>query len=119
MIDFDGLTLGPCMQAYGEEVLYEPTDGPSYHIKGIFDDTFVPTLPDDGTELTPSHITSYSAVLGVQLSQMHALPVKDDGLTVREQAFTVREARADGRGSMLLMLKFRDVDDDPLPPLIA
>jgi|GEM_PF-3249458 len=119
MIDFDGLALGPCMQAFGEAVFYEPIEGPGYATTGIFDDAFVPTFPDDGTDLGPTHIVNYAAVLGVQLARMRALPVPGDNLTVRGTAFTVREARADSRGGMLLMLNFRDDDDDTVPPFTA
>jgi hypothetical protein len=108
--NIDGLILSPCLQAFGEPVLYTQSSV-TRTVSGVFDAAFMPLLPlgggmgHEGLEIGMMGDTAASGpALGVQLSQFTTAPQQKDTLVVRGQSFIVREVRSDGQGSAMLIL---------------
>lgn len=102
-LDLAGLTR-PCLDVFGEPVVYAPAAGGSIAVNGIFDEAYREvTAAGDG-----SAVTSESPVLGVQLGDFPAVPLQDDQLTVTRtgETFAVKEVRPDSHGWALLMLNY-------------
>ncbi|WP_010514091.1 head-tail joining protein [Komagataeibacter oboediens] len=114
-IDFDALALGPCMDTFGEDIVYQPAAGGSYTITGIPDVPYKPAFADQIDGLTPTNIISDDAVVGIQLSQLPVTPLQGDLLTMRGILYRVREPQPDGRGGMLLTLNNAEHENDPIP----
>ena len=114
MIDFDGLVIGPCVGVFGEPVVYTEPGHQSQAVAGVFDRVNLELEPMGGgrgqepmSVGAAGNVTARKSVLGVQVSQFHAEPVK--GATVvlpmRHLTYVVTEVRLDGRGGALLELK--------------
>jgi hypothetical protein len=103
-LDFDGLVLKHCMDAFGESVSYDSARSPApFTITGIFDEAYSEIVLDRGEPLT-----TLMPVLGVRLAEFPAdfPPLQSDQLTLVRtcERFTVREVRIDGHGGVKLML---------------
>lgn len=101
MIDWDTLVLGPCVAQFGESVTYAYANGTTLTITGVYDEQYAAIDAVDGQA-----ITSTKPVVGVQLSQLPALPQQGDTLTIVRtgDVFAIREVRPDGHGWAKLML---------------
>jgi hypothetical protein len=101
VIDWDTLVLGPAMAQFGEAVTYAFAGAAPVAISGVYDEQYTAVDVVDG-----QGVTSSMPVLGVQLSQLPALPQQGDQLTIvrTAQRFSVREVRPDGHGWAKLLL---------------
>ncbi|MCE2577545.1 hypothetical protein LDL36_03300 [Komagataeibacter sp. FNDCR1] len=114
-VDFDALALGPCMDTFGESIVYQPVGGGSCTITGIPDVPYRAAFADQIDGLTPTNVISDDAVVSVRLSQLPFTPRQGDLLTMRGTLYRVREPQPDGRGGMLLTLNNADHENDPIP----
>lgn len=102
-MDWDGLVIGPCMDAFGQPVDYTPAGGQTVRISGVFFDGFLSV--EAGAQ---PGVTSTSPHLGVQVSQMPTgwdpLNAEGDAFVIvgSGKAYRVREGRPDGRGGARL-----------------
>lgn len=106
-LSFDDLVLDPCVAAFGEAAqgnpvpTYAPAAGSSFVLDGVFDRGFT-----EIDQLTGPVVATATPKFGVRLSQFPAgvAPLQGDQVTIRGQAYLVREVRPDSHGHALLLL---------------
>ena len=113
MIDFDKV-LGPCMQVFGESVVYTAPGHLPQSITGIFDRAYLELLPMGGNLGqepmqfgAAGNITDRRPILGVQLSQFPHPPQRGDAVRLPQRGnllFEVKEVQEDGHGGAKLIL---------------
>lgn len=107
-IDWDGLVIGPCMQAFGDDTVIWTSAEPGAQpltITAIFDNGFRALMVEGGDGgMAPDHITASTPILGVQLSQFPTPPMQGDTVTVGGQVYQVNEVQPDGKGGAHLQL---------------
>jgi len=88
-------------RAFGESsaCTYTPTVGAPYAVPLVFEAVTERVDPDTGAA-----VLSNQPEIGVRLSQMAALPVRGDRVTVRGVVYQVVEAMFDGQGTATLRL---------------
>lgn len=112
MLDLDGLVVGPCMDVFGEPVLYYGAGATATPIQGVYDEAYLALQPLGSNQpgLGPlamgamPNITAATPVLGIRAADVPEAPAQGDRLTVRGQDFQVREVQADGHGWAKLLL---------------
>ncbi|MBU6246464.1 MAG: hypothetical protein KGN77_01810 [Xanthomonadaceae bacterium] len=103
-IDFDTLVLGPCMDAFGEPVVWMPAvGGASVSTTGVFD-AFYKEIAEAGAEVGTAITRTF---LGVRASSLPSLPVENDTffLPNRNATYIVSEADSDGIGHLRIFLR--------------
>lgn len=103
-IDFDALVLGPCMDAFAEDITVDPRVSrpgqPPYAARGSYHERAVDVALTDGAILSSAEKT-----LGVRLSEFEAPPVQGDLIVLRHVMFMVEDLDDDGQGGTLITLK--------------
>lgn len=108
-VDWDQLVLAPCQNVFGEEVQWISSLNPDpVPVTGIFDNGYkaMPLEIVDG--LSPTHVTTADARLGVQLSQFASAPQQGDLFLIRGNQYRVREVQPDSHGSADILLNKAD-----------
>lgn len=107
MIDFDKLVLVPLVKVFGEpeEAVpsYQPdAGGDPYPLHGIFTKGFKsPAIGDDGM---PTWNTT-APTFGALAADFQVAPLKNDVITIQGTDYMVMDARPDGVGWIVLVLK--------------
>lgn len=108
-VDWDQLVLAPCQNVFGEEVQWISSLNPDpVPVTGIFDNGYkaMPLEIVDG--LSPTHVTTADARLGVQLSQFASAPQQGDLFLIRGKQYRVREVQPDSHGAADILLNKAD-----------
>ncbi|WP_063354337.1 head-tail joining protein [Acetobacter oryzifermentans] len=108
-VDWDNLVLDPCQNAFGEEVQWISSLYPDpISVTGIFDNGYkaMPLEIVDG--LSPTHVTTADARLGVQISQFVSEPQQGDIFLIRGKQYRVREVQPDSHGAADILLNKAD-----------
>ncbi len=115
MVDFDTLVNGPCLDVFGDEVVFTAKGQLPVTVTGVFDRAFLQQQPFGGGAQegqrtgAGGNVSAARPVLGVQLRQFpFGSPAKGDAIVLPKllpgQAFTVQETRPDGKGWAMLLL---------------
>lgn len=104
MIDWAGLVLGPCIRIFGEAIVHQTADGTILGVQGVFDEAYRPVDPLTIEGITPMHVTTEMACIGICLADFPAAPQQGDLLTARGVQYYVREVQVDGHGGAKLVL---------------
>lgn len=117
-LDFDALTLAPCMDIFAATVRHARPAGEFATARGMFDRAHV----EIGFNEAGAPITAVRTTLGIRLADFAAVPVPGDRLQVAllgtrqvdigtvgatVDAFTVADVQRDGAGGALLILTGR------------
>jgi hypothetical protein len=102
MIDFDGTLNAAITSTLGDAtaLTYAPPGGSPIPVEGVFTLITDTLFGDDGTP--EENITV--ATLGLQVSQLHAVPVKGGTVTANGTAYAVGNVDEDGLGWAYLKL---------------
>ncbi|MCQ8240523.1 head-tail joining protein [Rhizosaccharibacter radicis] len=103
-IDWGGLVLAPCVAIFGEAATHRSADGQDRAVQGIFDSGFLAVDPLPVYGFTPAHISTYTACLGIRLSDFPVAPEQGDLITVRGVRYWIWDVRPDGKDGAKLML---------------
>ncbi|MBX0344718.1 hypothetical protein K2X14_07710 [Acetobacter sp. TBRC 12305] len=115
-MDWDRLVLGPCQAVFGESVQWlQGGSSAAITLTGIFDNGWKPMDVEIVDGITPSHVVSADARLGVQLSQFATQPAQGDIFIIRGSRWIVREVMDDSHGGADILLNKADKINDPLP----
>ena len=107
MLDFDALVLGPVRDVFGEAVtLTRASDGAVVSLLGVFQEAY--TVQAFGEDGRATH-TTVAPNVGVRLSDMAALPARNDVITRAKtgEQYLVVDRKPDGLGWMSLVLKVK------------
>ncbi len=103
-IDFDALVLGPCMDAFAEDITVDARASrpgePPYAARGSYHERAVDVALTDGAILSSAEKT-----LGVRLSEFVVPPAQGDLMILRGATFVVEDLDEDGQGGARLTLK--------------
>jgi hypothetical protein len=104
-VDWDGLVLKPCHEAFGEAtgtVTYTLPGGLSFPLEGgVFDDGFS-TLD----LLSGPQVSTSAPTIGVRLAAFPpgVTPSQGDQVTIRGQTYLVKDVQPDSHGEARLLL---------------
>lgn len=119
-VDWDSLVLGPCQSVFGESVQwFHGTSTTPALVRGIFDNGWKPIDVEISDGLTPTHVVSSDARIGVRLSQFVTAPAKGDHAIIRNQRWIVREIMPDSHGAADILLNRADTENEPVPQSTA
>lgn len=95
LVQADRLTLS----TLGESVTYSPSEGAAVLVTGIFDEAYV--LVDGGQ----AGVSSAGPAVFLLLADLPSDPADDEAVITRASIdYSVREAKPDGQGGILLLL---------------
>jgi hypothetical protein len=102
-VDFDALTLGPCIDAFGESVSYlSQTSAVPVTFNAVFMSGWDQLIVDQGP-----NVTVQKPLLGARISDMLGIAcAQGDVVTVRGRQYVVREPLPDGVGHIRIMLNY-------------
>lgn len=95
--------LDTCMDTFGVGrsglVTYVSKEGPSFQVRGIFDNAFVSLDPN-----TQAPVQSVAPVLGIKLSDLPRSPKVGDKVIVRDVQYQIDHVEKDVHGGASLIL---------------
>ncbi len=106
MVDFRDRVdkiLNAATRNFGEDVVWMPTNGGRYVIKGIFDHEYEAIDPD-----TEQVISSQIPALGVNLHSLNGRVKEGDRFKIRNLNYKAYEIREDGQGGATVFLHKED-----------
>lgn len=93
-IDFEALTIGPSIDAFGVPYTYIPQLAPRFNAHGIFMRAYSMEAIKEGVVVTET-----MPVLGIKESDFPNPPLQGDVVVIAGEAFKVREFRPDHVGA--------------------
>lgn len=114
MIDFDATVLAAAQDAFGERVLWLPSDYPSQSVTSIFYGATQETKFRDGVE-----VTEVVTLLSVRVGGFARLPQSGDLFQVRGRLYVATEVTPDGVGAARVRLRFASDQEAARAPLPA
>lgn len=115
-VDFDALALAPCLETFGEEILWQSCqDGVERIIPGIFDAGWRgQDVPGAFDGLSPTHVTTCLPVLGLRRADLPFLPKQGDRFQIRGENFVAQEIRPDSHGGIHVALNRGEAPEEPV-----
>ncbi len=104
LIDFNSLTLAPCIAVFGQPVVYQPAAGAPIALTGIFNAVATEDkISGDGQVVQV--VTPTLAINAADLPAGAPLPVRNELVQVNGTLWQIAEPVADNFGQLLLKLK--------------
>ena len=104
-LDFNKLALAPCMQAFGEVVVYQPGAGAPVMLRGIFNRYASEDKVDSQTGEIRQVIVPTLALNCADFPAGMMQPVEAESVVIRGEVWAIASTMADNFGQLLLKLK--------------
>lgn len=91
--------LNSAMNQIGEDIVYKPSKGGSFPVRGIFDSSYKLIDSETGGVISGNH-----AKLGLKNSDLPFEVLEEDRFIVNGRTFKVKDIQEDGQGGILIEL---------------
>ncbi|MGL4686608.1 MAG: head-tail joining protein [Commensalibacter sp.] len=104
-LDFQSLVLGPCMNTFGQKVLYHPQDPENdpFEVRIIFDQVTDQIIKDDNLG-GGSGVVVKKTMAGINRKDFPVQPCAGDYLICNDVTYFVQKVLDDGQGGSHLLL---------------